>query len=304
MPRNERSEGGQRENRIARELGWVAGENGTGKTRIPRALTIAGSDSGGGAGIQADLKTFTALGVFGMSAITAITAQNTREVRGVHVIPPEMVRSQILAVAEDIGVDAAKTGMLANEDVTVAVAKALREAGITNLVVDPVMISKSGYSLLPAQAQKAVIRQVFPLARIVTPNIPEAQAITGMTITSLKEMKEAARRILEMGPGWVVLKGGHLSGEAVDVVSSGDRTLEIVSPRIETKNTHGTGCTFSAAICAYLAKGMEPLEAIKSAKKFITWAIMNSLPLGNGYGPTNHFYFAREGDVEVTVREV
>jgi len=285
------------------KLRWIVEKKEHNGLRIPRALTIAGSDSGGGAGIQADLKTFTSLGVFGMSAITGVTAQNTVEVRQVHILPPDMVESQIFAVVEDLGVDAAKTGMLGNEIVTVAVAEALRKTNISNLVVDPVMVSKSGYPLLSKKAQKTIVDKIFPLARVVTPNIPEAEEICGMKIEGIEEMKQAARKILSFGPEWVVVKGGHLSDGALDVVRSKDRMFEMVSQRIDTKNTHGTGCTFSAAMCAYLAKGMEPLEAIRSAKKFITWAILHSLSLGRGFGPVNHFYFSRDEDVQVMLRE-
>lgn len=263
---------------------------------VPRALTIAGSDSGGGAGIQADLKTFTALGVFGMSAITAVTAQNTLGVRSVEVLPPNAVADQIDAVAEDIGMDAAKTGMLANAEIVAAVAEAVRRHRIEPLVVDPVMVAKSGDPLLAPDARHAVRQLLLPLATVVTPNLPEAAALLDLDpkeLESLDGRREAARALRALGPRWVVLKGGHGAGEAVDLVFDGQSFWELSRPRIATRNTHGTGCTFSAAIAAYLARGFDVLAAIERAKEFVHWAIANALPLGGGHGPTNHFYHLR-----------
>jgi hydroxymethylpyrimidine/phosphomethylpyrimidine kinase len=260
---------------------------------IPRALTVAGSDSGGGAGIQADLKTFAALGVYGMSAITAVTAQNTVEVRAWQALPPGLVGQQIDAVAEDIGVDAAKTGMLANAAVIEAVAAAVRRNAIDRLVVDPVMVAKSGDALLEPQAQSALRERLLPLALVVTPNLPEAAALTGLrpeSLASEEGRREAARRLHGLGARWVVVKGGHLEGDAVDLAFDGRDFRELRRPRVATRNTHGTGCTFSAAIAAHLARGLAVPAALDAAKDFIQWAITRALPLGHGHGPTNHFY--------------
>jgi hydroxymethylpyrimidine/phosphomethylpyrimidine kinase len=265
---------------------------------VPRALTIAGSDSGGGAGIQADLKTFTALGVFGMTALTAVTAQNTLGVRSVEVLSPAMVVAQIDAVAEDIGVDALKTGMLATADIVVAVAEAVRRHRLGPLVVDPVMVAKSGDPLLAPEAREAVRRWLLPLATVVTPNIPEAAALLGVDPQALQgaeARRDAARALHALGPRWVVVKGGHLAGEATDLAFDGTSFLELRRPRLETRSTHGTGCTFSAAIAAYLARGMDVPAALEGAKEFIHWAIAHGLPLGGGHGPTNHFYHLRTG---------
>ena len=256
-----------------------------------RALTIAGSDSGGGAGIEADLKTFTALGVFGMASITSVTAQNTVGVTGVHDLPPEFVAAQIDAVAGDIGVDAAKTGMLSNAGIIEAVADSIARHGIGKLVVDPVMAAKSGDRLLEEAAQEALVRRILPLAYVVTPNLPEAEALAGIPVRRVDEMQEAARRIADLGPSTVLVKGGHLeSGEAVDVLFDGGSFREFVAQRIDTKNTHGTGCTYSAAIAAFLAKGCEVGEAVDAAKRYLTEAIRHSFDLGQGHGPLNHFW--------------
>lgn len=254
-----------------------------------RALTIAGSDSGGGAGIQADLKAFAALGVYGMSALTAITAQNTVGVLGVYELPAEFVGLQIDAVVTDIGVDAVKTGMLANADIIAVVAAKVREHNLPNLVVDPVMVAKSGDPLLREDARESLVRLLFPLALVVTPNLPEAQVLTGLRIESVEDMKEAAVAIAELGPRYVVVKGGHLAGESVDVLYDGRDFTLFPSPRVETRNTHGTGCTFASAIAAGLAKGLEVVEAVREAKAFITTALRHSLALGRGHGPTNPF---------------
>lgn len=254
---------------------------------IPRALTIAGSDSGGGAGIQADLKTFSALGVFGMTAITALTAQNTAAVTGVLEVPPAFVARQIDAVVEDIGVDAVKTGMLANAAIIDAVAERIRHHRLPHLVVDPVMVAKSGAPLLHPEAVEALRRLLLPLAEVVTPNLPEAAALTGLTVDSPAAMGEAARAIAALGPRVVAVKGGHLAGEAVDVVYDGREVVTLPEPRVETTDTHGTGCIFAAAIAAHLARGAPPLEAVRRAKAFVTAAVRGALRLGRGHGPAN-----------------
>jgi len=258
---------------------------------VPRALTIAGSDSGGGAGIQADLKTFTVLGVYGMSAITSITVQNTVGVHGVVDLPPEVVYDQIRVVVEDIGVDACKTGMLSNEDIIKAVAKAIKDTRIEKLVVDPVMRAKSGDPLLKQSARETLIREILPLALLVTPNIPEAEELCGFKIRNLEDMERACRKILSYGPSAVVVKGGHMEGkESVDVFYDGQSFEYLRGRFINTKNTHGTGCTFSSAITAHLAKGHSLKEAVMMAKEYIQKAIENSLPLGKGHGPLNHMW--------------
>lgn len=260
---------------------------------LPRVLTIAGSDSGGGAGIQADLKTITVLGCYGMSAITSVTVQDTLRVHTAHNLPPEIVAQQMRVVIEDIGCDAAKIGMLANAGIITAVAEVLQEMSVPNLVVDPVMVAKSGDKLLQEDACEALIHTILPLARVVTPNIPEAQVLSGITIDSEDAMRAAAQHILELGPAFVLMKGGHLNGpEAPDWLYDGDQWWTFTAPRIDTRNTHGTGCTFSAAIAAYLAMGEPVMEAIQHAKNYLTGAIVHSLPLGKGHGPLNHFWAA------------
>ena len=254
-----------------------------------KALTIAGSDSGGGAGLQADLKTFAALGVYGMSAVTAITAQNTVGVQGVIELPADFVGLQIASVVEDIGVDAVKTGMLANAEIIAVVAAKVKEHDLPNLVVDPVMVAKSGDSLLRADARDALINLLLPLAIVVTPNLHEARVLTGLTIDNTEGMKRAAAAIHGLGARYVVVKGGHLPGESVDVLFDGHEFALFRSPRIETGNTHGTGCTFASAIAAGLAKGQSVVEAVGAAKEFITMALRHSLDLGHGHGPTHHF---------------
>jgi hydroxymethylpyrimidine/phosphomethylpyrimidine kinase len=256
-----------------------------------RALTIAGSDSGGGAGIQADLKTFTAFRVFGTSAITALTAQNSTGVQGILEIDPEFVVKQISSVLNDIGTDAIKTGMLGGCETVEAVAETLKKYKSQNIVVDPVMIAKSGDHLLSPDAIISVIGRLIPMARVVTPNIHEAQVMLNMEIKNLHDMKQAAERIKDMGCGWVVIKGGHMedSHESVDIAYNGDQFFTLTGPRIETKNSHGTGCTFSSAIAAGLAKGYDMVHALQTAKKFISAAISEGISLGEGHGPTNHF---------------
>ena len=257
---------------------------------IPRALTIAGSDSGGGAGIQADLKTFMAFGVFGMSAITAITAQNTVGVSAIHPVPLDVIEAQLVAVMSDIGADAAKTGMLGTAEVVRLVAATVHRLAVPNLVVDPVMVAKSGDVLLADDARAAVREALLPLAMVVTPNLPEAEALIGEPVRDLAEMRSAARALHALGPRWVVVKGGHLPGEqdAVDLVFDGESFVELTAPRLPGTSVHGTGCTFSAAIAAGLAQGHDPLDAIRRAKEYISAAIAGAPPLGHGHGPSNH----------------
>ncbi len=263
---------------------------------MKRALTIAGSDSGGGAGIQADLKTFGALGVFGTTAITAITAQNTLAVTRIQEIAPDIVAAQIDAVAEDIGLDAAKTGMLWSSAIIEAVATALKRHRVPNLVVDPVTVSKTGTRLLKEDALGTLKRLLIPLGEVVTPNLPEAEALSGCPVPDLEGMREAARRIHDLGARHVVIKGGHLEGpNAVDLFYDGKEFQELRAERVETRSTHGTGCTFSAAIAAYLAHGLTPLDAVARAKEFLTAALQAAPGLGKGVGPLNHFHAARQG---------
>jgi hydroxymethylpyrimidine/phosphomethylpyrimidine kinase len=257
--------------------------------RLSRALTIAGSDSGGGAGIQADLKTFTMFGVYGMSALTAITAQNTREVRVVLDLPPELVAAQIDAVLEDIGADAAKTGMLANAPIIETVASCV-ERWRLRLVVDPVMVAKSGDALLESTAITTLTNVLLPLAEVVTPNLYEAEMLTGQRIETLDDMREAARAIHALGPRHVVVKGGHRSGDPVDVYFDGQRFGELRGERIQTPHTHGTGCTFSAAITAFIANGLDVQTAVANAKRYVTAAIRHAPGLGSGHGPVAHFW--------------
>jgi hydroxymethylpyrimidine kinase/phosphomethylpyrimidine kinase len=258
---------------------------------MPIALTIAGSDSGGGAGIQADLKTFAALGVYGTSAITAITAQNTIGVTAVQALSADLVTAQIEAVAGDMKIDVVKTGMLASSAIVEAVAAAISALDLPSVVVDPVMIAKSGDRLFDQEALAALRSELLPRARVVTPNVPEAEVIANLRITSLDEAREAARRIHKLGAASVVVKGGHLPGdEAIDLLFDGRTFTEYRAPRIDTRNTHGTGCTFASAIAAYLALGQTLPEAVRLAKEYVTGAIRHGLPIGQGHGPLNHFW--------------
>ncbi len=257
---------------------------------VPIALTIAGSDSGAGAGIQADLKTFAALGVYGTSAITAVTAQNTQDVRRVFELPPDLVAAQIDAVASDIGVDATKTGMLASAALVVAVAGKIRELGLRPLVVDPVMVAKSGDRLLSEDATEAVRTLLVPLATVLTPNLPEAEALLGHPLPTWDDVREGAKELVAMGAQAVVMKGGHREGPAIDLLYDGQEFREYTAVRVVTSSTHGTGCTFSAAIAAGLAKG-EPLRgAVAMAKAYVTKALQSAYPIGHGHGPLHHFY--------------
>jgi len=263
-----------------------------GPFQMKKALTIAGSDSGGGAGIQADLKTFAALGVFGTSAITALTAQNTVRVEGVYAIPSDFVARQIDAVAEDIGADAVKTGMLSNSQIIETVAAKIAEHGLQPLVVDPVMIAKSGDALLEPEARDTLISSLLPLATVVTPNLPEAEVLCGFPITDMEGMRRAAVAIHSRGPRCVVVKGGHLQGTgfSTDLYYDGEHFEELSEARINTRNTHGTGCTFASAIAARLALGDEMLDAVRAAKRYVSRVLAASrgLQIGHGHGPMNH----------------
>jgi hydroxymethylpyrimidine/phosphomethylpyrimidine kinase len=258
--------------------------------RIPKALTIAGSDSGAGAGIQADLKTFAALGVYGTSALTAVTAQNTVGVTKIAALAPDMVAAQIEAVIADIGAHALKTGMLANAAIIASVAQTIQEHRLRNLVVDPVMVATSGDLLIKKNAVAALRARLIPLAAVVTPNVPEAEQLTGIKLREPEDFAEAARRIIQMGAKTVIIKGGHRAGPAVDLYYDGRRFRALKAPRIRTKNTHGTGCTFSAAIAAYLARGENIESAVVLAKRYITRAIAKAFPVGSGHGPVHHFH--------------
>jgi hydroxymethylpyrimidine/phosphomethylpyrimidine kinase len=263
--------------------------------KLPIALTIAGSDSGGGAGIQADLKTFAALGVHGTSAITAITAQNTITVTDIFELPVAIVVAQIDAVVGDLDVGAAKTGMLFSSKIIGAVATAIDADGIANLVVDPVMVAKGGAKLLRDDAIDALRARLLPLAAVITPNIPEAEVILGHTIRTLAERREAARQLVALGPRVAVVKGGHAEGDATDVYWDGSEMVELPAARVMTANTHGSGCVFSAAIAAGLAQGLDPLAAVRQAKEFITEAIEHSLEIGHGHGPVNPIFRFERG---------
>ena len=256
---------------------------------IPRALTIAGSDSGGGAGIQADLKTFSAFRVFGMSVVTAVTAQNSVGVQGVENLPPAFVAQQLRSVLSDLGADAAKCGMLSTAPIIEAVAATLGEHPIEKLVVDPVMVAKSGDSLLRPDARQALVRRILPLALVVTPNLPEAEVLAGMPVETRADMEEAARRIHALGPRSVLVKGGHLKGDAVDVLWNGREFTVFSTPRVESPSTHGTGCTFAAAITAGLARNEALGDAIRDAKAYVTKAIRDGFALGRGVGQLRHF---------------
>lgn len=256
---------------------------------IPKVLTIAGSDSGGGAGVQADLKTFSAYRVFGMSVITAVTAQNSLGVQSVEYLPPALVASQLSSVLDDLGADAAKCGMLGTEGIIRAVADGLRAHGLERLVVDPVMAATSGDPLVEDGAVRSLTTHLLPLALVVTPNLPEAETLAAMPVSSRADMEEAARRIHKLGPRHVLVKGGHLKGDAVDLLYNGREFTTFQAPRVESDNTHGTGCTFSAAIAAALAQGRPLAEAVRDAKAYVTRAIREGFALGRGAGALRHF---------------
>lgn len=264
---------------------------------MKKALSIAGSDCGGGAGIQADLKTFAAHGVYGMTVITSVVAENTRMVLGSQDVSPEIVERQIDAVFEDIGTDSVKIGMLPSAACMETVARALKKYGPQNIVIDPVMVSKSGCALMRPEAENAFIEKILPLADLLTPNIPEAEKLAGMSVQSFNDMELAARRILALGAKSVLVKGGHAiekSGfdrkQALDLLLFGGRAYHFGAERIATKNTHGTGCTYSSAIASNLALGFSLPEAVRRAKRFLTGAIRHSLELGGGWGPTDPFW--------------
>lgn len=256
---------------------------------MKRLLTIAGSDSGGGAGIQADLKTFQAFGCYGMSVLTAITAQNTLGVHAVQDLPPEFVAQQLEAVVTDIGVDAAKTGMLSNAEIIHALAKKIHKLRVPHLVVDPVMRAKGGDPLLRDDAQHTLIAEIIPLAEVITPNLPEAEVLAGICVKTKADMRKAAKIIHQKGAKNVLVKGGHREQDAVDILFDGKDFAEYFAEKIPTRNTHGTGCTYSAAIAANLALEKSVHDAIDISKKYITQAIKESLDLGHGIGPLNHF---------------
>jgi hydroxymethylpyrimidine/phosphomethylpyrimidine kinase len=263
--------------------------------RLPVALTIAGSDSGGGAGIQADLKTFAALGVHGTCAITAVTAQNTLGVSDYVELPLAIIRAQIEDVVSDLRPLAAKTGMLSSPDIIQLVARAVEEHGLRNLVVDPVMVAKGGHRLLRDDAVEALRDRLVPLALVITPNLPEAEVLLGREIRSRDEMAHAARELRALGCRAVVLKGGHAEepDRADDALFDGRELVWLSGERIPTRNTHGSGCAFSAAIAAELAKGLDLRQAAADAKRFITGAIRDSLDLGGGHGPVNPMWQSR-----------
>lgn len=256
---------------------------------IPKALTIAGSDSGGGAGVQADLKVFSAYRVFGMSVITAVTAQNSLGVQAVECLPPALVARQLESVLEDFGADAAKCGMLGNAAIVEAVAAGLGARRVDRLVVDPVLAAKSGDALLEPDAVRVLVTRLLPLALVVTPNLPEAEALAGIAVSSRADMEEAARRIHALGPRHVLVKGGHLEGDAVDLLYNGREFTAFQAARIESDNTHGTGCAFSAAITAGLAQGRPLGEAVRDAKAYVTRAIREGFAPGHGVGALRHF---------------
>ncbi len=256
----------------------------------PRALTIAGSDSGAGAGIQADLKTFAAHGVYGTCAITAVTAQNTLKVDEVLELPTSLIESQIDAVVLDIGVDVVKTGMLSSAAIIEVVAAKVKEHNLRRLVVDPVMVAKGGDRLLQEAAVDTMRKVLLPLATVITPNAPEAGVLIGKKVETLDEARSAARELVLMGAKAAIVKGGHLPGPPTDILYDGTEFRAFTSQRIEGTSTHGTGCTFASAVAANLAKGMSLRDAASAAKKYVTSAIRNAVPLGHGHGPLNHFF--------------
>lgn len=254
-----------------------------------KVLTIAGSDSGGGSGIQADLKTILSLGGYGMSVVTAVTAQNTLGIQGMIPIAPEFVALQLESTLGDIGADCVKTGMLVNAEVVSVVAEKIAKYQIEKVVVDPVLASEWGSVLLDQEGRKAVVKELFPVAYLLTPNIPEAEILTGKTITTVSDMKKAAKRLQKMGPKYVLVKGGHLKEVPVDVLHDGSQHYEFSTQRVRTRHTHGTGCTLASAIATRLAQGISLMECIDQAKRYLYRALRFSLSLGSGIGPTNHF---------------
>ena len=258
--------------------------------RTPIALTIAGSDSGGGAGIQADLKTFAAFEVYGASALTAVTAQNTLGVTAIHELPVDVISAQIDAVATDIGMDAVKTGMLSSAAIIETAAERLRHHGVEQLVVDPVMVAKGGDRLLREDAVTALVSRLLPLALVSTPNAGEAAALCGHPVETMEQARDAARAIHGMGCRYVVVKGGHFGEDAVDVLYDGSAFTEFPAKRIPTTSTHGTGCTFASAVAAGLARSNTVEGAVSDAKAYVTAAIAGAPPIGGGHGPLHHFH--------------
>lgn len=254
------------------------------------ALSIAGSDCSGGAGIQADIKTMSALGVFGMSVIVSVVAENTSRVISIENISKQKIADQIDAIFEDIEVDAVKVGMLSTPECMKTVAEKLKQYQPRHIVIDPVMYAKNGCPLMQETSIDTLIHTIIPLATLLTPNIPEAEKISGMEIKTVEDMKEAAKKMVALGAKAALIKGGHLIGDAKDILYDGREYHTFVQKRIPTKNTHGTGCTLSSAIASYLALGEDLVTAVEKAKQYVTGAIQNALELGKGYGPTNHFY--------------
>lgn len=257
---------------------------------MKKVLTIAGSDCSGGAGIQADLKTFSAHGTYGMSVITSVVAENTCKVISIHNVPIKSIEEQMDAVFTDIEPDAVKVGMLSNDSVMYAVARKLKEYQVKRAVIDPVMVAKGGCALMEPEAHEALVKEIIPASYLLTPNIPEAEEILHCTIQTLEDMKEACKRIHELGAQNVLVKGGHFEGEPVDVLYDGTEYYQFQGKRIHSKNTHGTGCTLSSAITANLANGLSLPLAVKMGKEYVTNAILHTTPIGHGHGPTNHFY--------------
>ncbi|MDM5187195.1 bifunctional hydroxymethylpyrimidine kinase/phosphomethylpyrimidine kinase [Bacillus sp. DX4.1] len=265
--------------------------------KVNKALTIAGSDSGGGAGIQADLKTFQELGVYGMTAITAITAQNTLGVQGVYPVAIEGIQEQLHSIGTDLTPDAVKLGMLFSSEIIDVVAENIKKFDWNNIVLDPVMIAKGGASLLQQEAVQALKEHLLPIATVVTPNVPEAEVLTGMEIHNIEDSKQAAKVLHELGAKYVLMKGGHAAyqgDEVIDLLFDGEKFIEYRSERIYSKQTHGSGCTFASAVTAGLAKGYRIEEAVQEAKSFISIAIEQRLNIGSGHGPTNHFAYKRQ----------
>jgi hydroxymethylpyrimidine/phosphomethylpyrimidine kinase len=261
----------------------------------PTALTIAGSDSGGGAGLQADLKTFLACRVHGLAAVTAVTVQNSLGVSGFYELPPQAVAEQIESVATDIGVGAAKTGMLASAPIMTAIAETVRRLRIAPFVVDPVAASQHGDPLLHPEALDALRTVIIPLATLITPNLGEVRLLTGREVRTRDDMADAARALHDLGPKWVLVKGGHLpAGDAVDLLFDGETFQEFTAPRHETVHTHGSGDTLASAITAGLARGLDVPSAVEAGKRFITGAVADSFPLGAGLGPVGHFWRVRD----------
>ncbi|WP_410686380.1 bifunctional hydroxymethylpyrimidine kinase/phosphomethylpyrimidine kinase [Avibacterium paragallinarum] len=267
-------------------------------TKIAQALTIAGSDSGGGAGIQADLKTFQMQKVFGMSVITAVTAQNTLGVTDIHLVPTQSIQAQLQAIVADFSPNAVKIGMLGTAEIITTVATFLKQHSLPNVVIDPVMIAKGGASLLEQSAIQAMREQLLPLAHVLTPNLPEAEALTGLKAEDSASLQRIAETLQKMGAKTVIIKGGHQqnsqSAVCKDVIFTPTYAFELESPRFNTPHTHGTGCTFSACLTAELAKGLSLEQACKTAKAFITSAITHPLHIGQGHGPTNHWAYSQE----------